>query len=123
MSVQAIAKFLLIICFVFQYILCVGSSLNSSKSNLMAKVSIHPMCRFKSGFSSYLNPSISFQYILCVGSSGARPPNAKLYSVSIHPMCRFKLNSVQGCLNNCCFNTSYVSVQVGSASYWIFPYI
>ena len=79
--------------FPFQYILCVGSRVSFDVSKSSLSVSIHLMCRFK-------NPSELFSY--------------PIKEVSIHLMCRFKLH-IYPCFANLlpCFNTSYVSVQVG----------
>ena len=55
--------------YMFQYILCVGSS------NRMLEKNAKP---------------IMFQYILCVGSSLNLDKDVDYVSVSIHPMCRFK---------------------------------
>ena len=77
----------------FQYILCVGSSLHNLFIFFPTVVSIHLMCRFKICGSIGTSSSSRFQYILCVGSSGL-------------------LLSLKGA--NVCFNTSYVSVQESS---------
>ena len=62
---------------------------NSSGSSIA--VSIHPMCRFKDIYDFTPNWEERFQYILCVGSRLLARVNLWIL---------------------CCFNTSYVSVQV-----------
>ena len=119
----------------FQYILCVGSSyivimqsktknrFNTSYVSVQvivclsafrkARVSIHPMCRFKRFEDAFNAALFGFQYILCVGSSNRcasrytkillfqyilcvgsscrfKRATTNLQRVSIHPMCRFK---------------------------------
>ena len=76
------------------------------------KVSIHPMCRFKTLYGVGADFTQLFQYILCVGSRNSLWIGIIFYLVSIHPMCRFKLqNGNRQRKINLRFNTSYVSVQ------------
>ena len=54
----------------FQYIECVGSSFVAINLTVVGcNVSIHRMCRFKSGYGTLGITPFTFQYIECVGSS------------------------------------------------------
>ena len=100
----------------FQYILCVGSSkLTAVKVKGYDRVSIHPMCRFKS-YSFRTSKSIfKFQYILCVGSSEKVKSYENGVSVFQYILCvGSSWLRTWTIILLASFNTSYVSVQVKS---------
>jgi len=75
----------------FQYILCFGSREIRAITLKIAKVSIHPMFRFKHNPKGQSFIRRKFQYILCFGSRGNLTSDFKaVLRVSIHPMFRFK---------------------------------
>ena len=97
----------------FQYILCVGSSLTCASYLALIAVSIHPMCRFKFRVfrpilirlfrfnTSYVSVQVALVFIMVPPSTRFNTSYVSvqddskvfincLLRVSIHPMCRFK---------------------------------
>ena len=98
--------------FLFQYILCFGSRWVCFSFLNLAKVSIHPMFRFKEiGRENYAKKT-KFQYILCFGSSKSyvyQKFACWCFNTSYVSVQAFHLFKVS--FNRISFNTSYVSVQ------------
>ena len=55
--------------FIFQYILCYGSTETANEFEVHYIISIHPMLRFNGSPNVFVNNLGGFQYILCYGST------------------------------------------------------